>query len=239
MVNDPVLRTRKNVIENSLVQHHVTLHPDAMGKITYIGKDNLQCTRPIHLEDTVLELEFQGVKKQYTMLQTWPVCTPRPVAEKLAADTPLLTGQYSNTDTGCGERGNEMAENIPLQVYETAAAKHPIKIADIKIQLKFNPNSSKHKSRCIQFRTLQHPKLLQLCLAAASSSFYSSSSQQIQLTAASNHSQAAVSTSNLLCCSHDPNSMLLKHDSVFSNPHTQSSNESSNLPEPVSSPINQ
>nr|GMD72325.1 V-type proton ATPase catalytic subunit A [Ipomoea batatas] len=22
----------------------------------------------------------------------WPVCTPRPVAEKLAADTPLLTG---------------------------------------------------------------------------------------------------------------------------------------------------
>nr|GMD59894.1 V-type proton ATPase catalytic subunit A [Ipomoea batatas] len=54
MVNDPVLRTRK---------------------------------------DTVLELEFQGVKKQYTMLQTWPVCTPRPVAEKLAADTPLLTGQ--------------------------------------------------------------------------------------------------------------------------------------------------
>nr|GLL41414.1 V-type proton ATPase catalytic subunit A-like [Ipomoea trifida] len=82
-----------NVIENSLVQHHVTLHPDAMGKITYIGKDNLQCTRPIHLEDTVLELEFQGVKKQYTMLQTWPVCTPRPVAEKLAADTPVLTGQ--------------------------------------------------------------------------------------------------------------------------------------------------
>nr|GLL26808.1 V-type proton ATPase catalytic subunit A-like [Ipomoea trifida] len=43
--------------------------------------------------DTVLELEFQGVKKQYTMLQTWSVCTPRPVAEKLAADTPLLTGQ--------------------------------------------------------------------------------------------------------------------------------------------------
>nr|GMD08580.1 hypothetical protein Iba_chr06cCG18050 [Ipomoea batatas] len=78
----------------------------------------------------------------------------------------------------------------------TAAAKHPIKIADFKIQLKFNPNSSKHKSRCIQFRTLQHPKLLQLCLAAASSSFYSSSSQQIQLTAASNHSQAAVSTSS-------------------------------------------
>ncbi|KAI7985683.1 hypothetical protein LOK49_LG14G02287 [Camellia lanceoleosa] len=45
------------------------------------------------LKDTVLELEFQGVKKQITMLQTWPVRTPRPVASKLAADTPLLTGQ--------------------------------------------------------------------------------------------------------------------------------------------------
>ncbi|CAA7056706.1 unnamed protein product [Microthlaspi erraticum] len=43
--------------------------------------------------DTVLELEFQGVKKSYTMLQSWPVRTPRPVASKLAADTPLLTGQ--------------------------------------------------------------------------------------------------------------------------------------------------
>ncbi|GJY21658.1 V-type proton ATPase catalytic subunit A [Tanacetum coccineum] len=44
--------------------------------------------------DTVLELEFQGVKKQFTMLQTWPVRTSRAVASKLAADTPLLTGRY-------------------------------------------------------------------------------------------------------------------------------------------------
>nr|GMC52009.1 V-type proton ATPase catalytic subunit A [Ipomoea batatas] len=78
-----------NVIENSLMQHHVTLPPDAMGKITYIAPSG-----HYSLKDTaVLELEFQGVKKQYTMLQTWPVRTPRPVAEKLAADTPLLTGQ--------------------------------------------------------------------------------------------------------------------------------------------------
>ena len=71
------------------------------------------------MQDTVLELEFQGIKKQFTMLQvkhrpfikwtyqsygcpnnhhvcalqTWPVRSPRPVASKLAADTPLLTGQ--------------------------------------------------------------------------------------------------------------------------------------------------
>nr|GMD70212.1 protein ILITYHIA [Ipomoea batatas] len=58
-----------------------------------LDKDILWEFQPKKL-DTVLELEFQGVKKQYTMLQTWPVCTPRPVAEKLAADTPLLTGQW-------------------------------------------------------------------------------------------------------------------------------------------------
>ncbi|XP_039006007.1 V-type proton ATPase catalytic subunit A-like [Hibiscus syriacus] len=76
------------VFENSLMQHHVALPPDAMGKITYIAPHG-----QYSIKDTVLELEFQGVKKQFTMLQTWPVRTPRPVASKLAADTPLLTGQ--------------------------------------------------------------------------------------------------------------------------------------------------
>ncbi|OMO65486.1 hypothetical protein COLO4_31156 [Corchorus olitorius] len=87
-VNDPVLRTHKTVSENSLIEHRVSLPPDAMGKITYIAPPG-----QYSLKDTVLELEFQGVKKQFTMLQTWPVRTPRPVASKLAADTPLLTGQ--------------------------------------------------------------------------------------------------------------------------------------------------
>ncbi|URE30053.1 RabGAP TBC domain-containing protein [Musa troglodytarum] len=88
MVNDPVLRTRKTVFENTLMQHHVALPPGSMGKISYIAPAG-----QYNLKDTVLELEFQGVKKQITMLQTWPVRTPRPVAAKVAADTPLLTGQ--------------------------------------------------------------------------------------------------------------------------------------------------
>ncbi|WVZ25503.1 hypothetical protein V8G54_004047 [Vigna mungo] len=76
------------VFENTLMQHHIALPPDAMGKITYIAPPG-----QYSITDTVLELEFQGVKKKFTMLQTWPVRTPRPVASKLAADTPLLTGQ--------------------------------------------------------------------------------------------------------------------------------------------------
>ncbi|KAG2725833.1 hypothetical protein I3843_01G082900 [Carya illinoinensis] len=70
------------------MQHHVALPPDAMGKISFIAAPG-----QYSLKDTVLELEFQGVKKKFTMLQTWPVRSPRPVASKLAADTPLLTGQ--------------------------------------------------------------------------------------------------------------------------------------------------
>ncbi|XXG64402.1 hypothetical protein AAC387_Pa05g2366 [Persea americana] len=76
------------VFENSLMQHHVALPPGSMGKITYIAPAG-----QYNLKDTVLELEFQGVTKQFTMLQSWPVRSPRPVAAKLAADTPLLTGQ--------------------------------------------------------------------------------------------------------------------------------------------------
>ena len=31
--------------------------------------------------------------QEYTMLQMWPVRSPRPVAQKMLANTPLLTGQ--------------------------------------------------------------------------------------------------------------------------------------------------
>lgn len=86
----------QTVFENTLMQHHVALPPDAMGKISYIappGQYSLKVLlSPLFLyfqffffffgidfvalmaiyivvQDTVLELEFQGVKKQFTMLQ--------------------------------------------------------------------------------------------------------------------------------------------------------------------------
>lgn len=40
-----------------------------------------------------METEFQGEKTQHTLMQLWPVRAPRPVADKLTADNPLLTGQ--------------------------------------------------------------------------------------------------------------------------------------------------
>lgn len=41
----------------------------------------------------MLEIEFDGEKQKYTMLQIWPVRQPRPVTEKLPANYPLLCGQ--------------------------------------------------------------------------------------------------------------------------------------------------
>lgn len=45
------------------------------------------------IQDVVLELEFEGVKEKFTMVQVWPVRQIRPVTEKLPANHPLLTGQ--------------------------------------------------------------------------------------------------------------------------------------------------
>lgn len=48
---------------------------------------------PLFLQDVVLELEFEGVKEKFNMVQIWPVRQVRPVTEKLPANHPLLTGQ--------------------------------------------------------------------------------------------------------------------------------------------------
>lgn len=78
-----------SVFENSLLNDHkIMLPPKARGTITYIAEKGSYT-----LEDTVLEVEFEGKKKPFTMMHTWPVRVPRPVTEKLSADYPFMTGQ--------------------------------------------------------------------------------------------------------------------------------------------------
>lgn len=76
------------VVENTLIQHRIMVPPQAAGTITYIAPAG-----DYTLQDVVLELDFLGKKSSHTMLQFWPVRRPRPTADKLAGDTPLLTGQ--------------------------------------------------------------------------------------------------------------------------------------------------
>jgi V-type H+-transporting ATPase subunit A len=76
------------VVENPLITHWIMLPPGEMGTITYMAPAEYYT-----LKDTVLEVEFQGKTKKFTMLQYWPVRIPRPTTEKLSSDYPLLTGQ--------------------------------------------------------------------------------------------------------------------------------------------------
>ncbi|XP_059688188.1 V-type proton ATPase catalytic subunit A-like [Gavia stellata] len=76
------------VMENSLIRHKIMVPPRSRGTVTYVAP-------PGHysVSDVVLELDFQGSAERLTMLQVWPVRQTRPVAEKLPANHPLLTGQ--------------------------------------------------------------------------------------------------------------------------------------------------
>eukprot|EP00891_Asterochloris_glomerata_P006726 jgi/Astpho2/6726/fgenesh1_pm.00102_%23_9_t len=76
------------VHENTLIDHKIMVQPGAQGTVSWIAPQG-----EYTLTDKVLELEFAGNKKEYTMLQLWPVRSPRPTAQKLLANTPLLTGQ--------------------------------------------------------------------------------------------------------------------------------------------------
>lgn len=78
-----------SIYENSLLNDHkILLPPKARGTITSIAESG-----SYNIDDQVLEVEFDGKKYSYSMMHTWPVRVPRPVATKLSADYPLLTGQ--------------------------------------------------------------------------------------------------------------------------------------------------
>jgi V-type H+-transporting ATPase subunit A len=76
------------VHENTLIQHRIMLPPKARGTVTYIAEPGTY-----ELGDKLLEVDFDGEKQQFGMLQVWPVRQLRPVTEKLPGNYPLLTGQ--------------------------------------------------------------------------------------------------------------------------------------------------
>ncbi|ONH69838.1 V-type proton ATPase catalytic subunit A [Cyberlindnera fabianii] len=78
-----------SIFENSLLNDHkILLPPRARGTITSIAQAGSYT-----IDEPLIEVEFDGIKHSYSMFHTWPVRVPRPVAEKLSADYPLLTGQ--------------------------------------------------------------------------------------------------------------------------------------------------
>ncbi|XP_015263829.1 PREDICTED: V-type proton ATPase catalytic subunit A-like [Gekko japonicus] len=76
------------VQENSLIKHKIMVPSRCRGTVTHIAPAG-----NYDISDVVLELDFEGEKEKLTMVQVWPVRQIRPVAEKLPANHPLLTGQ--------------------------------------------------------------------------------------------------------------------------------------------------
>jgi V-type H+-transporting ATPase subunit A len=77
-----------SVQESSLVNHKIMIPPNQMGVITFLAPAGSYT-----IDEEVVEVEFQGKRKRFSMVQKWPVRQPRPVTEKKRASTPLLSGQ--------------------------------------------------------------------------------------------------------------------------------------------------
>ncbi|KAG9991286.1 ATP synthase alpha subunit vacuolar, partial [Aureobasidium melanogenum] len=78
-----------SVWENSLLSDHkILLPPRARGTITRIAKAGSYT-----VDEKILEVEFEGKKSEYSMMQEWPVRVPRPVNDKLGSDSPFIVGQ--------------------------------------------------------------------------------------------------------------------------------------------------
>ncbi|KAG2163705.1 hypothetical protein JADG_003444 [Aureobasidium aubasidani] len=78
-----------SVWENSLLSDHkILLPPRARGTITRIAEAGSYT-----VDHKILEVEFEGKKFEYSMMQEWPVRVPRPVNDKLGSDSPFIVGQ--------------------------------------------------------------------------------------------------------------------------------------------------
>lgn len=78
-----------SVYENSLLNDHkILLPPRARGTITRIAEKG-----EYTVEEKILEVEFEGEKKEYGMMHEWPVRVPRPVTDKLSSQEPFIVGQ--------------------------------------------------------------------------------------------------------------------------------------------------
>ena len=75
--------------ENNLFdEHKILLPPKAKGKVTYIAENG-----NYNIREKIIEIEYMDKKSTYGMSHFWPVREPRPFAEKLVGEIPLLTGQ--------------------------------------------------------------------------------------------------------------------------------------------------
>ncbi len=77
------------VQETSLIEHKIMVPPTIAGTLISIESGNKT------VEETIAVIETADGKQEITMLQKWPIRSPRPIAQKRVPMTPLVTGGRS------------------------------------------------------------------------------------------------------------------------------------------------
>jgi V/A-type H+-transporting ATPase subunit A len=75
-------------METETFEHHVMVHPDDMGTITWVAAPG-----EYNVTEPIARLKVGKVEKDLTMFQRWPVRRPRPFVRRLGHRVPLITGQ--------------------------------------------------------------------------------------------------------------------------------------------------
>lgn len=75
--------------ETPLIQHKIMIPPDCKGTVVECAENGSYTAK-----DVLLKLELSdGSVREITMLQKWPIRTPRPTRERKPLSRPLITGQ--------------------------------------------------------------------------------------------------------------------------------------------------
>ena len=76
------------VPETPVLEHRVMVPPDVSGTITWIAP-----AKAYTIDETIAKIKTAEGEKEIAMLQRWPIRRLRPYKARLAATTPLITGQ--------------------------------------------------------------------------------------------------------------------------------------------------
>lgn len=75
--------------ETPLITHKCMLPPDISGEVVWAAENG-----KYHVNDAIIRIKpDNGTEMPLTMVQRWPIKTPRPVKKRLPISRPLITGQ--------------------------------------------------------------------------------------------------------------------------------------------------
>ena len=75
--------------ETESIEHRLMVPKNCDGKVIFVAEDG-----EFRIHDTVVKVEqTDGTIKELTLVQKWPIRTPRPVSKRLPITEPLISGQ--------------------------------------------------------------------------------------------------------------------------------------------------